>query len=476
MGVQKKSRSLGPRHDPLHVQMAKDASTEVVQKPSKRAAAAKAAAAASQRPPSSGEAVPAEFLDSKTSRKILNIVREQQEEIEREGHADASAARKRSMGEGGAAGGISAARAPLGKSTRFVADSDDEAEDELEDGVEYDEYEVEDGELDIDAADQHLLDTFMAKEPRKQMNLSDLIMGKIAAAEAAGDAADAGAMDVSGGGRGGGGAAGPVPPSMNEKIIDVYTKVGLLLSRYKSGKLPKTFKIIPSLADWEDVLYLTHPEKWTPQATYQATRIFVSNLKDKMAQRFFALVLLDRIRDDIAETKKLNYHLYMSLKKALYKPAAFFKGLLLPLCETGTCTLREAAIVGSVISKVSIPVLHSAAGLLKLAEMDYSGANSLFIRVLLDKKYALPFKVVDALVFHFIRFKNDDREMPVLWHQALLVFAQRYKEDMTPEQKDALLELIRSKTHDGITPEIRRELAGSASRAEIMEEGMDIDI
>ncbi|KAI8591599.1 Bystin-domain-containing protein [Geranomyces variabilis] len=444
MGVAKKSK-MAPRHDPLHVQLAKDASLEVAPKRRRQKdnAVDDNEADAPAKP---------EFLDSKTSKKILNIVRQQQDEIEREdsgGNAPVATAttafRRLDV------------RVPPPKQFTPVDASDDEGADGME---EYEEYEELDGDdLDIDEADQALIDKFMAKEPRKQMNLSDLIMGKIAAAEAAGEAI----------------ANADVPPSMDDKIVDVYTKVGLLLSRYKSGKLPKTFKIIPSLADWEDVLYLTHPEKWTPQATYQATRIFVSNLKAKMAQRFFALVLLDRIRDDIAETKKLNYHLYLALKKALYKPAAFFKGLLLPLCETGTCTLREAAIVGSVLSKVSIPVLHSAAGLLKLAEMDYSGANSLFIRVLLDKKYALPFKVVDALVFHFIRFKNDQREMPVLWHQALLVFAQRYKEDMTPEQKEALMELIRYKTHDGITPEIRRELVGSACRAEITDD-MELDI
>lgn len=30
--------------------------------------------------------------------------------------------------------------------------------------------------------------------------------------------------------------------------------------------------------------------------------------------------------------------------------------------------------------------------------MPYSGTNSFFLRVLLDKKYALPYRVVDALV------------------------------------------------------------------------------
>jgi len=54
------------------------------------------------------------------------------------------------------------------------------------------------------------------------------------------------------------------------------------------------------------------------------------------------------------------------------------------------------------------------------------GTNSLFLRVLLDKKYALPFRVLDSLVFHFLRFENERRKLPVLWHQALLIFVQRY--------------------------------------------------
>ena len=45
------------------------------------------------------------------------------------------------------------------------------------------------------------------------------------------------------------------------------------------------------------------------------------------------MILLDKVRDDISENKKLNYHLYMALKKSLYKPGAFFKGFLFPLCQ-----------------------------------------------------------------------------------------------------------------------------------------------
>ncbi len=78
-------------------------------------------------------------------------------------------------------------------------------------------------------------------------------------------------------------------------------------------------------------------------------------------------------------------------------------GVLLPLCESKNCSLREAIIIGSVLAKNSIPMLHSAAALLKLVEMEYTGANSIFIRILLDKKYALPYRVVDAVVHHFVQ-------------------------------------------------------------------------
>ncbi|CAD6916047.1 unnamed protein product, partial [Tilletia laevis] len=183
--------------------------------------------------------------------------------------------------------------------------------------------------------------------------------------------------------------------------------VGELLSRYKSGPLPKAFKIVPSLPSWETVLYITNPETWTPHATLAATKIFVSNLKASQTQKFFDLVLLDKFRNEIRDEGKTSYQIYEALKKGLYKPAAFFKGLLFPLCESGTLTLKEAAIVASVLTKVSIPVLHSAAALLRLAEMEYTGPTSLLIRVLLDKKYALPYKVVDALVFHFLKFSQE---------------------------------------------------------------------
>jgi len=61
--------------------------------------------------------------------------------------------------------------------------------------------------------------------------------------------------------------------------------------------------------------------------------------------RFLSLILLDRVRDEIHESKKLNVHLYNSIKKSLYKPAAFFKGFLFPLAEVSLFSLQHLPLV-----------------------------------------------------------------------------------------------------------------------------------
>ena len=57
----------------------------------------------------------------------------------------------------------------------------------------------------------------------------------------------------------------------------------------------------------------------------------------------------------------------------------------------------------------------------------------------------------------------------------LLTFVQRYKEDLTIEEKQALKELMRKHQHPGVTPEIRRELFSSCSRGEAKPDGMDVE-
>ncbi|KAL5554207.1 hypothetical protein UlMin_041608 [Ulmus minor] len=91
--------------------------------------------------------------------------------------------------------------------------------------------------------------------------------------------------------------------------------------------------------------------------------------------------------------KKLHLTLYQSLKMSFYKPTALFRGILFPLCELGMSNLREAVILGSIIQKVSIPLLHSR-------------------YILLEKKHALSYRALDALVAHFMIFLEDTQVMP----------------------------------------------------------------
>jgi len=366
------------------------------------------------------------YVESRLSKSIITQARQQAAEIEEEfGVPAATKSKAVSLGSPG---------------------SDDESEDDLE-IQKYDEKEVA-----VNEDDDLAIRMFMKPSGVKTRTLADIINEKITEKKTE---IDTQFTDTS-----------EVAKDIDPKVCEMYTEVGKLLTRYRSGKIPKAFKVLPQFRNWEQLLYLTYPDGWSAAAMYQATRIFTSNLKEKMAQRFFNLILLPRVRDDIDTFQRLNFHLFQALRKALFKPGAFFKGFLLPLCESGTCTLREAIIVGSVLAKNSIPVLHSCAAMLKIAEMEYSGSNSIFLRILLDKKYALPYRVVDSVVFHFLNFRNDKRTMPVLWHQAMLTFVQRYKQDISSEQKLAMLEILKIHNHHSITEEVRRELQNSKCRDE----------
>ncbi|CDJ65418.1 bystin, putative [Eimeria necatrix] len=252
-----------------------------------------------------------------------------------------------------------------------------------------------------------------------------------------------------------------VESSLSPKVVEVYTAMAPFLARYRSGKMPKAFKIIPRLHAWEEILVLTNPHMWSKQATREATRIFCSNLREAMAQRFLCTVLLPAVRDDIAENKKLNYHLYMALKKALFKPGAFFKGIYLPLALDG-CTIREAVIVGSVVAKVSIPVLHGAAALFRLAAVtpdQWIPSVSHMMTVLIDKKYSLPVQAINECVDHFHRFASSEVRVTVAWHKCLLVLVQRYKVNLSASHRMKLKAVLQSHFHAKVGPEIRRELA-----------------
>ncbi|KAH3673706.1 hypothetical protein WICMUC_003522 [Wickerhamomyces mucosus] len=405
-----------------------------------------------------------EYVDSASSRKILQLAKEQQEELEKEEREALREESKFSFGS---------------RFTQGEEDDDEEEEEEEENyenisefGGSDEEYEIDEEEINED--DARLFEQYLEQSQGSSSfgaggsyNLADKIMASIREKEEKEAQLENESKAVQ----------RPVdavllPP----KVIAAYTQVGQILTTWTHGKLPKLFKVIPSLNNWEDVLYVTNPDAWTPQVVYEATKLFVSNLTSKQAEKFVQNVLLERFRSEIedSEDHNLNYHIYRALKKALYKPGAFFKGFLFPLVQS-SCSVREATIAGSVLIKISIPALHSSVALNYLLNLDFTPATTVFIRILLEKKYALPYQIVDNLVFYFMKFRilkedsmyedaKPSAPLPVVWHKAFLAFAQRYKNDITEDQRDFLLETVRQRGHKDIGPEIRRELLAGIAR------------
>ncbi|XP_002963678.2 bystin [Selaginella moellendorffii] len=375
-----------------------------------------------------------DYVDASMSGRILKEARKQMKEIQKEEDEEDERSK--------------AGKAFEALEKNVAANESDDEEDDIFDSKS--EFDPAEGH-EISEEEERILSMFMAKDAPPQRTLTDMIMSKIQNCNATQDLLK---------------DEGRTVPGFDQKVIDVYRGVGKLLSRYTAGKLPKAFKIVTALAEWEQALYLTEPENWSPNAVYQATRLFASNLNSRMAARFYTLVLLPRIREDIRTNKRLHFALYQALKKSVYKPSAFYKGIIFPLCLSQTCNLREAVIVGSIIQKVSIPAGHSSVAILKIAEMEYSGTNSYFLKLLLDKKYSLPHRVIDAVVSHFVKFTEEERQLPVIWHQCLLTFVQRYKNSLTEADKGSLKRLMRHQKHYLVTPEVQRELQHSLNRGQ----------
>ncbi|KAG2201480.1 hypothetical protein INT46_010096 [Mucor plumbeus] len=241
-------------------------------------------------------------------------------------------------------------------------------------------------------------------------------------------------------------------PATNSQVIQIYKKIGCSLARLQStnSRLPKALKIIPSLSNWDEILFLTNPLSWTPQATFEVTRLFLTNVKATQTKQYFQLVLLHAIRSNIRSNpqEKLDPALFISLKKALAcNPALFIKGLLFPLFESNSCTVSEACILANVIAQTKIPALQSATALLKLSEQLFTLPTCIFVQIFIEKRQALPYRVVDILSFkYFCQREEAIKQLPLMWYQSLYVFTRSYSIDMVPTQKRALLTLIQRVT------------------------------
>ncbi|KAL0230518.1 hypothetical protein PCE1_004077 [Barthelona sp. PCE] len=246
-----------------------------------------------------------------------------------------------------------------------------------------------------------------------------------------------------------------IPP----KVEEAYRIIGQLMAKYKSGKLPKAFMAIPRFENWEDILAITEPWNWTPHAFFRAIRSYVGLMTDNMCSIFYGEYLLPACRVNMANNpnKKLSYHFYQALRKSVFRPKAFFKGLLLPLI-TEEPTLKEAVVFGSILQRSSLPAHHSCTFMMKLMELEWTPIVAYFFDLVLEKKYAIPLQFLKHVIDYFLGFYDQDEKLPVVWHRGVHSLCANYCEHFTKENCKDIYRLVRKHTHHLITIDIRKEL------------------
>lgn len=160
-------------------------------------------------------------MDSGLSQKILSAAREQKREIEQDIGTTSATTTKQTI--------------------TFTNDSEDDSEPEQEqltdDNAFYE-------NIEINEEDEKALQLFMSKDPKPQRTLADIIMENITEkkTELETHFTDAGSLQMQ---------------DLDPRVKEMYEGVRDVLRKYRSGKLPKAFKIIPSLRNWEQILYIT---------------------------------------------------------------------------------------------------------------------------------------------------------------------------------------------------------------------------
>ena len=153
-----------------------------------------------------------EYVDSGLSKRILQLAKEQQDEIAEERAAATAIGADAFLGRTGVA------------PTRFQVRQEEEESDEgeFEDDV-FEDYDVDeegvDEEIYVDGDDEELFNRFMPQDGHREqrISLADKILEKIAEHEA------------KLAGAGGAGSAKDDAPALPPKVIEVYTKYALLI-------------------------------------------------------------------------------------------------------------------------------------------------------------------------------------------------------------------------------------------------------
>lgn len=98
--------------------------------------------------------------------------------------------------------------------------------------------------IEIDEDDEKALEMFMNKKPAPRRTLADIIMEKITEKHTELETQFTDNNSI-------------LMDDIDPQVKEMYEGVREVLQKYRSGKFPKAFKIIPHLRNWEQILYIT---------------------------------------------------------------------------------------------------------------------------------------------------------------------------------------------------------------------------
>ena len=102
-------------------------------------------------------------------------------------------------------------------------------------------------DIKIDEEDEKALEQFINRSENERKMLADYIEEKLKVKEAEIETMFSNNASVK-------------ISNLDEKVVELYKRVIVVLSQYRSWKVPKTFKIVSRLANWEQLLGLTDPD------------------------------------------------------------------------------------------------------------------------------------------------------------------------------------------------------------------------
>lgn len=109
---------------------------------------------------------------------------------------------------------------------------------------------------------------------------------------------------------------------------------------------------------------------------------------------------------------------------------------------------------------------------MKIAELGFTGPTAIFIKTLLEKKYALPTRVLNVMVSFFVKYEDSELILPVIFYQLVLRVCELYSGCMDEMQKSAIKSLVRKKKHEILTPLIITAI-DNISKKEIAEKNLE---